>query len=142
MAEMSISEVIKQTGLAASTLRYYEEIGLLTPVGRKSRRRQYDASVLRRLAFIQTAQQAGFTLAELRILLDSAEDPEDDKIEWRELVDRKLSEMEVRLRKIKSMTRLLKDITDCQDDDLMECIVLTGKRHHPGLIDFAQLDIE
>lgn len=142
MAEMSISEVIKQTGLPASTLRYYEEIGLVTPTSRKSRRRQYDKSILRRLAFIQTAQQAGFTLAELRTLLNSAEDPQSDKIEWRELVDRKLLEMEVRLRKIKSMKHLLTDITDCQDDDLMECIVLTGKRHHPKLIDFAQLDME
>ena len=142
MAEISISDVIKQTGIPASTLRYYEEIGLVASVSRKSRRRQYNQSILRRLAFIQTAQQAGFTLAELRTLLNSVEDAQSDKIEWRELVDRKLSEMEVRLRKIKSMKRLLKDITDCQDDDLVECIVLTGERHHPGLIDFAQLDME
>ena len=49
-----------------------------------------------------------------------------------ELVERKLMEMDVRLRNIKSMKRLLKDITDCSDENLAECIVLTGQRHQVG----------
>ena len=74
MAEMSISQVTEQTGVRPSALRYYEEIGLLSPVRRVSGRRQYDESVLQRLALIQTGQQAGFTLAELGVLLNNVLD--------------------------------------------------------------------
>ena len=129
MAEISIYEVTKQTGIRPSTLRYYDEIGLLRPVRRVSGRRQYDESVLQRLALIQTGQQAGFTLAELSILLNNVLDSESGGAGWHELVDRKLKEMDARLRNIESMKLLLEDIMDCDDASLAECIVLTGQRH-------------
>ena len=131
MAEISINQVTQQTGIRPSTLRYYDEIGLLRPIGRVSGRRQYDESVLQRLALIQTGQQAGFTLAELGVLLNNVLDSEsgDAGVGWHELVDRKLQEMNERLRNIESMKRLLEDIMDCDDASLAECIVLTGQKH-------------
>jgi MerR family transcriptional regulator, redox-sensitive transcriptional activator SoxR len=129
MAEISINQVTQQTGIRPSALRYYEEIGLLRPIGRVSGRRQYDESVLQRLALIQTGQQAGFTLAELGILLNNVLDSESGGARWHELVDRKLKEMDALLRNIESMKRLLLDIMDCDDARLAECIVLTGQRH-------------
>ena len=129
MAEISISQVTQQTGVRPSALRYYEEIGLLRPIRRVSGRRHYDERVLQRLALIQTGQQAGFTLAELRILLNHVLDSENIDASWHELVDRKLQEMDARMRHIESMKRLLVDIMDCEDDSLAECIVLTGQKH-------------
>jgi len=129
MAQMSISMVTQQTGVRPSTLRYYEEIGLLCPIGRVGGRRQYDESVLQRLALIHTGQQAGFTLAELGILLKNVLESESGGAGWHELVERKLQEMDALLRNVESMKRLLQDITDCDDDSLAECIVLTGQRH-------------
>lgn len=129
MAEISINQVTRQTGVRPSTLRYYEEIGLLRPIGRVSGRRQYDQSVLQRLALIQTGRQAGFTLAEIGTLLNKVLDSESDGAGWHELVDRKLQEMDAILNNIESMKRLLEDIMDCDDDSLAECIVLTGLRH-------------
>jgi MerR family transcriptional regulator, redox-sensitive transcriptional activator SoxR len=129
MTELSISQVTQQTGLRPSTLRYYEEIGLLHPLRRVGGRRQYDASVLQRLALIQTGQQAGFTLAELGMLLNNVLDSESGGVGWHELVDRKLKEMDARMRHIESMKHLLEDIMDCDDESLAECIVLTGQRH-------------
>ena len=129
MAEMTISQVTQQTGVRPSALRYYEEIGLLSPTRRVSGRRQYDESVLQRLALIQTGQQAGFTLAELGILLNDVLDSQAGREGWQALVERKLSEMEARLRHIESMKRLLEDIMDCDDASLAECIVLTGQMH-------------
>ena len=129
MAEISIEQVTRQTGLRPSKLRYYEEIGLLHPVGRVSGRRQYDESVLQRLALIQTGQQAGFTLAELGILLNNVLDSESGGASWHELVDRKLEEMDALPRNIENMKRLLEDIMDCDDASLAECIVLTGQKH-------------
>ena len=129
MAEMSISQVTQQTGVPASTLRYYEEMGLVIPKRRVGGRRHYDAGVLQRLALIQTGQQAGFSLAELCILLNNVLDSTAQDVAWRELVDRKLMEIDERLRNIKNMKNLLEDIIDCEDESLAECIVLTGQRH-------------
>jgi MerR family redox-sensitive transcriptional activator SoxR len=129
MAEISIEQLTRQTGLRPSKLRYYEEVGLLHPVRRVGGRRQYDDSVYQRLALIQTGQQAGFTLAELRVLLDNISDAGAGGADWHELIDRKLREMDALLLNIQSMKRLLQDIMDCDDASLAECIVLTGQKH-------------
>lgn len=129
MAEISIVQLTQQTGIRPSTLRYYEEIGLLHPIRRVSGRRQYDESVLQRLALIQTGQQAGFTLAELKTFLDRVLDAQSSDSDWHVLVDRKLREMDERLEHIERMKRLLLDIMDCDEDSLAECIVLTGRLH-------------
>ena len=129
MAEISISQVTQQTGVRPSTLRYYEEIGLLRPIRRVGGRRQYDESVLQRLALIQTGQQAGFTLTEVGALLTHVLDSGGGGAAWHTLVDRKLKEMDARLRYIESMKGLLEEIKDCEDDSLAECIVQTAQRH-------------
>jgi len=130
MAELSINTVTQQTGLPPSTLRYYEEIGLVHPTRRIGGRRQYDDSVLQRLALIQTGKQAGFTLAELGTLLNNVLDADSGSAEWHDLIARKLNEMEALQENIKRMKSLLVDIMDCDDNSLAECIVLTGQKHH------------
>lgn len=129
MAEISIIQVTQQTGVRPSTLRYYEEIGLLRSTRRIAGRRQYDESVLQRLALIHTGQQAGFTLGELGVLLNTVLDSQAGGAGWHEMIARKLNEMDARMRNIESMKRLLTDIMDCDDASLAECIVLTGQRH-------------
>lgn len=133
MADINITEVIQQTGLPASTLRYYEEVGLLHPTGRVGGRRQYDDSVLQRLAVIQTGQQAGFTLAELAILLNNVLDSEAVNPEWQGLIHRKLAEIDARLKNIRQMRDMLEAIMDCEDSTLAECIVLTGEKYRSVL---------
>ncbi len=129
MAQVSIQQVTQETGVRPSTLRYYEEVGLLHPTGRVSGRRQYDESVFQRLALIHTGQQAGFTLSELGTLLNNALDTDSGSTDWHELVGRKLKEMDTLMRNIQSMKSLLEDIMNCDDASLAECIVLTGQRH-------------
>lgn len=129
MSILSISEVSQQTGLPPSTLRYYEEVGLVMPSGRKGNRRLYDDAVLQRLALIRTGQQAGFTLAELKILLDNVLGADAVDVEWQDLILRKLKEMDTLLQNVKRMKGLLEDIMDCDDSSLAECIVLTGQKY-------------
>ncbi len=71
MHNMTIGEVARQTGVRTSTLRYYEEIGLLPAPSRVNGQRRYDAGILQSLALIHVAQQAGFTVAEIQVLLNS-----------------------------------------------------------------------
>lgn len=129
MAEISIHQVTRQTGIPPSTLRYYEEVGLLHPVRRVSGRRQYDEDVLQQLALIRTGQQAGFTLAELKLLLNVILGSDSRRVGWQELVNRKLKEMDTLMRNIENMKQLLEEIMDCDDESLAECIVLTGQKY-------------
>ncbi|HFK2949159.1 TPA: MerR family transcriptional regulator [Stenotrophomonas maltophilia] len=62
MRELDIGEVVKRSGVPASTLRYYEQLGLLQSLGRRGLRRQYDEQVLERLALIGLGQSAGLSL--------------------------------------------------------------------------------
>jgi len=59
--------------VAASSIRYYERIGLLPPPERSHGQRRYDADVLGRLGFIGVAQSAGFKLREIRELIDGVD---------------------------------------------------------------------
>lgn len=64
--DIDISEVARRSGLPASTLRYYEERGLIASVGRRGLKRLFPPSVLERLALIALGRAAGFTLDEIR----------------------------------------------------------------------------
>lgn len=129
MAELSIGQVAQQVGVATSTLRYYEDIGLLNPTRRVGGRRQYDDSVLQRLALIQTSQRAGFTLAEVGVLLNNVLDSESRGHDWQALAQRKLDEMDAMQRHIERMKGLLQDMIACDESGLADCIVSTGERH-------------
>jgi MerR family redox-sensitive transcriptional activator SoxR len=66
---MSIGEVAKRAGVAASALRYYEREGLIPKADRRGGKRVYGADILDRLALIGVAKGAGFTVAEIQTLL-------------------------------------------------------------------------
>lgn len=65
MRELDIGEVVRRSGVPASTLRYYEQLGLLQVLGRRGLRRQYHAQVLERLALIGLGQAAGLSLQQI-----------------------------------------------------------------------------
>jgi hypothetical protein len=67
--ELDIGEVVKRSGVPASTLRYYEQLGLLQALGRRGLRRQYDEQVLERLALIGLGQAAGLSLQQIGLSL-------------------------------------------------------------------------
>jgi DNA-binding transcriptional MerR regulator len=62
---LDIAIVVKHSGLPASTLRYYEEIGLIKSVGRHGLRRLFDAGVLKQLSLISLGRLAGLSLDEI-----------------------------------------------------------------------------
>ena len=61
MTELDIADVVQRAGVPASTLRFYEEKGLIAASGRRGLRRQYDPAVLDRLALIALGRTAGFS---------------------------------------------------------------------------------
>ncbi|GFG69388.1 MerR family transcriptional regulator [Mycolicibacter senuensis] len=65
---LTIGEVASRSGVAATTLRYYEQVGLLAPPRRVGGQRRYDPAVLARLEILGLCKSAGFALAEIRLL--------------------------------------------------------------------------
>jgi DNA-binding transcriptional MerR regulator len=68
---LDIGEVAERSGLPASTLRYYEERGLIASVGRRGLRREFTAETLERLAIISLGRAAGFSLDEIATMFDA-----------------------------------------------------------------------
>ena len=93
---MTIGQVVRQSGIPASTLRYYERIGLLPAPRRVSGQRRYDPDALKCLAWIQLAQRAGFKITEIKKLLYGFQRSTSRSDRWRTMATRKLAAAEER----------------------------------------------
>ncbi|WP_030959748.1 MerR family transcriptional regulator [Streptomyces sp. NRRL S-378] len=109
MRQLGIGELARRVGMRPSALRYYESVGLLPCAERAAGRRVYPVATVRRLALIRMAQRAGFTLAEIRALLDNDADHGATR-QWRALAESKLPELDRFIRQ----TQMLRDaVADC-----------------------------
>lgn len=106
---MRITEVEQQSGLSRHTLRYYEAEGLIEPPRRLANNyRDYSPRVLEELAFIRSAQQMGFALAEIRSVLHLKRTSQLDCAQGAQLVTEKLREVEARMKSLRQLQRYLK----------------------------------
>jgi MerR family transcriptional regulator, redox-sensitive transcriptional activator SoxR len=125
---MSIGEVARQAGVRPSALRYYEDIGLLPQPERESGRRRYEGEVLRevldRLAVVQVAQQAGFSINEIGVLLDGFSEDTPSSERWRVLAREKLPEIEALVERALDMKQLLERGLRCECLRLEDCEVI------------------
>ncbi len=114
---MDISEVAQQSGLPASTLRFYEEKGLIASVGRRGLRRLYASGVLERLALIALGRSAGFSLDEIARMFAPDGHP---RIDRRMLAD-KAEELDATIRRLSAMRDGLRHAAVCPAKSHMEC---------------------
>lgn len=112
--EMTIGEVADIAEVATSTLRYYEDIGLIRPHRRVKGRRRYLPDILPVLAFIQLAKDANFTLDEIKELLHEfpIEMPISER--WQVIANRKIEEINQVIREAQSTKALLEESINCQ----------------------------
>ena len=128
MESMSIGEVARSAGVRPSALRYYEGVGLLPPPERENGRRRYDGEVLRevldRLAVVRVAQQAGFTISEIRTLLDGFSEDFPPSERWRLMAREKLPEVEALVERALGMKDLLERGLRCECLSLEDCALI------------------
>jgi DNA-binding transcriptional MerR regulator len=115
---LAIGEFARRTGTAASTLRYYERIGLLPPAERAGGRRHYPPSSVDRLALIRLCQDAGFTLAEIRRLLGASSLRRGT---LSRLAEGKIAELDTRIAQAQRARQLLEHALACPHRDLLTC---------------------
>ena len=121
MESLAISDVARQAGLKPSALRYYEKAGVLPPPARVNGRRRYEPDVLTRLAIIQLAQQAGFTLSEIRTLFEGFAHGATPSARWRSLAKEKLPEIDEMIRRGQAMHSFLEEGLRCDCLTLEDC---------------------
>lgn len=114
---LDIAEVARRSGLPASTLRYYEEQGLITSVGRQGLRRIFEPDVMTRLSLISLGQAAGFSLIEIAEMLGSAGAPKID----REKLGQKADEMDGKIRDLTALRDGLRHVMNCTVSSHLEC---------------------
>ena len=122
-AVLSIGEVAARSGLATSAIRYYEELGLVQPVARQSGRRLFAESAANRMRAVTAAREAGFSLDEIRRLLNSQ--VEGTEV-WRDLVEEKITQLSTRIERLRAVETLLRDSLTCGCRAWDDCPILLG----------------
>jgi DNA-binding transcriptional MerR regulator len=114
---MDIAEVAKRSGVPASTLRFYEEKGLIASIGRRGLRRLFDPGVLQRLALIALGRSAGFSLDDIARMFTPNGRPRID----RRMLAAKAEELDGTIRKLIGMRNGLRHAAACPAPSHMEC---------------------
>jgi MerR family transcriptional regulator, redox-sensitive transcriptional activator SoxR len=118
---LSIGTLAKLAGKSAPTIRYYEQIGLLPEPVRVSGRRMYDPGNVRTLAVIETAQRAGLTLDEIKVLLSASPGDPAAVDRLREVAERKLPEIIALIERSELVRTWLECAARCECPDLDQC---------------------
>jgi MerR family redox-sensitive transcriptional activator SoxR len=132
MRELSIGEVAREAGIAASTLRYYEKAGLLPPPPRRGRQRRYSKAALGRIYLVRLALDAGFTIRETRTFLSGFSAQTPPAARWRALATRKLQEVDALMQRAQRMKALLESSFQCRCPSLEDCEKFLQDQHRPG----------
>ena len=114
---LDITEVAKRAGVAASTLRFYEEKGLIASVGRRGLRRVFAPKVLERLALIALGRSAGFSLDQIARMFTPDGKVRIDK----GLLSSKAEELDGTIRRLTAMRDGLRHAAVCPAPSHMEC---------------------
>jgi MerR family transcriptional regulator, redox-sensitive transcriptional activator SoxR len=130
--ELTIGEAARRAGVSASSIRYYERIGLLPRPERSHGQRRYDADVLGKLGFIGVAQSAGFKLREIRELIDGVDGVSGMGEQMRSLSSRKLDEVEALLERTKAMMGWLEAAKECGCATPAECALFPVPGEKPA----------
>ncbi len=117
MRDLDIGEVAQRAGIPASTLRFYEEKGLVASTGRRGLRRQFDRDVLERLALIALGRSAGFSLDEIARMFAPGGRLQIE----RQMLTSKAADLDITIRKLSAMRDGLRHAAACRAPSHMEC---------------------
>ncbi|MBN7786109.1 MULTISPECIES: helix-turn-helix domain-containing protein [Ponticoccus] len=117
MKLLDIGVLSQQSGVAPSTLRYYEEIGLIRSVGRHGLRRQFDTQALTQLALISLGKMAGFSLGDIKGMFATDGTPQLPRAELRLRADA----LDEQIRDLTRLRDALRHVAECPAESHMEC---------------------
>jgi Hg(II)-responsive transcriptional regulator len=120
-----ISELSRASSVNLETIRYYERIGLLHPPERNaSGYRNYQQDDIRRLNFIRRGRELGFSIEEIKTLLQLADHPQSPCAQADQLVQQHLQQVEMRISDLQQMRTVLQSLVGCASDNAEHCRLL------------------
>lgn len=129
----TISQVAEISDMSKETLRYYESIGLITaPARSEGGYRKYNEETIDRLRFIKHSQEIGFTLKEIAELLSLSNKPKTLSLPVREMVKRKLDEVNAKIKEFEKIRVNLEELlTKCNGTaSIAECPIIESLANH------------
>ncbi len=129
---MKIGELSRATGTNIETIRYYERIGLLPEPGRTDANyRSYSDAHRARLSFVRHSRELGFTIEEIRSLLDLSDDPERDCAEADRIASRHLAQVEEKIAQLALLRdELARIVGRCRGGAAADCRVIEALGDH------------
>lgn len=130
MKILDIADIARQTGLPPSTLRYYEEIGLIESIGRHGLRRQYEPDTLMQLSLISLGKAAGYSLDEISGMFGKNGEPAISRSDLHTRADR----LERQIQDLTALKNAIRHVAECPAPSHMQCptfqrlVRLAGKR--------------
>ena len=122
---MNIKNVSERTGLPAKTIRYYEDIGLITPARGENGYRKFSENDLHKLAFVGRARHLGFSIEDCRNLLALWGDNGRSSADVRAIAQSHLEQIEAKLRELAEMRDTLARLVHCcAGDNRPDCPIL------------------
>ena len=122
---MNIGAAAERSGLPAKTIRYYEEIGLITPSRAENGYRDYSEKDVHRLRFLQRSRSLGFTIDECRLPLSLYEDKHRASADVKSVALQKVAEIERKIAELQSLRDTLSDLArHCHGDDRPDCPII------------------
>ncbi|MBL4805897.1 MAG: Cu(I)-responsive transcriptional regulator [Rhodobacteraceae bacterium] len=124
---MNIGDAAAQSGLPAKTIRYYEDIGLISPDRSSNGYRDFSEDHLHKLSFVQRARSLGFTVEECRALLSLYEDRGRASADVKTMARSHLTQIGEKITALQAMQATLSELVDkCHGDDRPDCPILDG----------------
>lgn len=122
---MNIGEVARRSGLPAKTIRYYEDIGLVTPLRGANGYRSFRDSDLHKLAFLGRARSLGFSIEDCRGLLELYADKSRASADVKRIASKHLERIDGKLRELEAMKKTLAHLVhECAGDGRPDCPIL------------------
>lgn len=124
---MKIGTLADRLGIPASTIRYYERVGLIDPPPRVSGIRRFNNSAITTLRFIQLAQAAGFTLSEIKTLQSNSAGNASPTGMWTAFAQAKHADVRRQITDLERMEQILTSLMRCDCPTLSACVELSDK---------------
>lgn len=124
---MNITKATAQCGLPAKTIRYYDEIGLVTPPRDSNGYRSFDEKALHKLSFVAHARKLGFTIEDCRTLLALYEDDARASADVKRVAKQHLNKIDQKINDLNAMRGTLSHlINECAGNDKPDCPILNN----------------
>ena len=133
--QLTIGRLAKATGTKVETVRWYEKVGLIDPPGRTDANyRVYAAHDLARLSFIRRARNLGFSLDQIRSLIEMSDDRDRDCASVDALATANLAEIDRKIADLRALRRELSNVvSSCRGGSVADCRILDALAPASGI---------